>query len=172
MTTSMPLHGPAAARAGGGADRDASVTPAGSTRATAGSTRATPGGTRVDPVGALLDAWRPALAATLALLVGGVGLASTGTGRVAAIAGAVLVLASLVVAGQHPRLAAAGLVAGLLPVVVLTWWSVVTPVLGLLCLGFGWPRGWRPRRRPRAAGAGPAAGAGDRVGTPDGVSAG
>jgi hypothetical protein len=58
-----------------------------------------------------------------------------------AVAGGALVAASSWVRPRRPRWAAAMVLLGVLPFAVLTWWSLVTPVLAVLMLVAGWADG-------------------------------
>lgn len=81
--------------------------------------------------------WPTALTAIVALLYAWVGVAAHGWDRVLGIIGALLILAALVVAQRSRTVAAVLLVAGALPLAVVTWWSVVTPLLAILALLLG-----------------------------------
>ena len=83
--------------------------------------------------------WRIALTVVVALLYVWVGSASDGVDRIAGLLGAAAILASIAVAGRS-RSGAIVLLLGALPLAVLSWWSVATPVLAGLALVLGWPR--------------------------------
>lgn len=55
-----------------------------------------------------------------------------------AVAGGALVTASSWVRPRRPRWAAAMVLLGVLPFALLTWWSLVTPLLAVLMLVAGW----------------------------------
>lgn len=81
-----------------------------------------------------------------AILLGGLALIYLAIGIIArGQAGASAILAALAVAGVLPLrrrsrlLAAASLVTGVLPVTILTWWSVVAPLTAVLSLVLGLP---------------------------------
>lgn len=82
----------------------------------------------------------------LALLYAWIGFSAQGPERIAALGGAVLVV-STIAATRWSRAAAIGmLLVGALPLAVLTWWSVATPVLAAVTVAVGWPA-----RRAQAA---------------------
>lgn len=91
---------------------------------------------------------RVVLTVVVALLIGWVGLASEGLVTAIGLTGCVAVIGSLVVAPRSRAVALVLLLLGTLPLAVLTWWSIITPVLAVLALLLGWP----PRTRGRAAG--------------------
>jgi len=81
-----------------------------------------------------------ALTVVVALLYAWVGFASVGVDRAAGLLGAVAILAARAVTDRSRPAAMVLLVAGAVPLAVLTWWSVATPILALLGLLLGWPR--------------------------------
>ena len=85
-----------------------------------------------------------ALTVVVALLYAWVGFASVGVDRAAGLLGAAAILAALAVTDRSRPAAVLLLAGGAVPLAVLTWWSVATPILALLGLLLGWPR-----RRPR-----------------------
>lgn len=92
--------------------------------------------------------WLIALTAVTALLYLYVGVGAHGLTRLLAVLGGVLILAAIVAAARSRPLAWLLLLAGALPVAVATWWSIVTPLLAVLALLFGWmvirrPPTWR-----------------------------
>ncbi len=94
--------------------------------------------------------WLIVLAAVTALLYLYVGAGGHGLIRLLAVLGGVLILAAIVAAARSRVLAWLLLLAGTLPLAVATWWSVVTPLLAVLALVFGWmatrrPPAWRRR---------------------------
>jgi hypothetical protein len=91
------------------------------------------------------------LLAAVGLLYAWVGMATSGTDRVLGLVGAVAILAAAALAGRRWA-AAAMVVAGAVPLAVVTWWSIVTPVLAVVALGLAGPGLWRPL--PRRAGRG------------------
>jgi chromate transport protein ChrA len=96
--------------------------------------------------GAIRRNWLIGLTAITALLYIYVGIGGHGLTRLLALAGGVLILAA--VAARSRPLAWLLLLAGALPVAVATWWSIVTPLLAVLALLFGWlvtrrPPTWR-----------------------------
>jgi hypothetical protein len=96
--------------------------------------------------GAIRRNWLIGLTAITALLYIYVGIGAHGLTRLLALAGGVLILAAA--AARSRPLAWLLLLAGALPVAVATWWSIVTPLLAVLALLFGWlvtrrPPTWR-----------------------------
>lgn len=92
--------------------------------------------------------WLIVLTAVTALLYLYVGVGAHGLARLLAFPGGILILAAIVAAARSRLLAWLLLLAGALPVAVATWWSVVTPLLAVLALAFGWmvirrPPAWR-----------------------------
>lgn len=85
-------------------------------------------------------AWLSALTASIALLYAWVGLAAQGLDRTLGLIGAVAIMAALAVASRSRPAAIALLLLGALPLAILSWWSIATPVLAVLCLLLGWPR--------------------------------
>jgi hypothetical protein len=83
------------------------------------------------------------LVVIIAALYAWVGLSAYGLDRVLGLAGAVLIIAALGVADRSRPAAAVLLLLGSLPLAVTTWWSLATPLLGVLCLLLGWPRSRR-----------------------------
>lgn len=92
------------------------------------------------------------LTAVLALLDAWIGLACQGVIRVLGLLGAVLILAALAVAGRSRRVATVLLLAGALPLPIVTWWSLVSPAVAVLCLAFGIPAVRRAPARPTVLG--------------------
>lgn len=86
------------------------------------------------------QAWLGGLTAILALLYAWVGLAAHGPDRIFGLVGAVAIMAAVAAAGRSRPAAIALLVLGSLPLSVLAWWSITTPVLAVLTLLLGWPR--------------------------------
>lgn len=73
------------------------------------------------------------LLAAIGLLYGWVGIASTGIASVLALTGGAAIIAAAVLAGR--RLLAAGLLlVGVLPLAIVTWWSIATPLLACVAL--------------------------------------
>ena len=94
--------------------------------------------------------WLVALTTIIAAQYAVVGLAAQGGERSAGLLGAAAILGSLALAGRSRTAAATLLVLGALPLALLTWWSIATPVLAVACLTLGWPR-TRPSRVAIAA---------------------
>ena len=97
--------------------------------------------------------WRCAWISVLAALYGAVGLASSGIAAWAGTLGAVAIISALVlVLVTRPRPAAVVVLgAAVLPLALVTWTSLVTPLLAALCLVLGWPLGGRALRRTAGA---------------------
>ena len=93
--------------------------------------------------------WLIGLTAVTALLYLYVGVGAHGLTRLLAWLGGVLILAAIAAAARSRPLAWILLLAGALPVAVATWWSLVTPLLAVLALLFGWLVIRRPPRRSR-----------------------
>lgn len=88
----------------------------------------------------------PVLTALLGVMYAWIGFSAHGAERIAALAGAVLVV-STIATTRWSRAAAIGLLlVGTVPLAVLTWWSVATPVLAVVTIAVGWPA-----RRAQAA---------------------
>lgn len=88
----------------------------------------------------LRTSWLRGLTAVLALLLAVIGSAAHGAAGAVTLLGAVAVLAAVVLARRNRPLSALLLVAGAVLPLAFTWWSIVTPVLAVLCLLLGWPR--------------------------------
>lgn len=82
--------------------------------------------------------WARGLTVILAALYGWIGLAGHGLDRLFGLAGALLILTALVLARTSRLAAGVLLVAGVLPLAVVAWWSLVAPLAGLLALPLGW----------------------------------
>ena len=82
--------------------------------------------------------WPAALTAIVALLYAWIGLAAHGWDRVLGIADGLVILAALVAAQRSMFVALVLLVAGVPPLAVTTWWSIITPMLAILALLLGW----------------------------------
>jgi hypothetical protein len=82
--------------------------------------------------------WLIGLTAVTALLYLYVGVGAHGLTRLLAFLGGVLIMAAIAAAAWSRPLAWLLLPAGALPVAVATWWSIVTPLLAVLALLFGW----------------------------------
>ena len=82
--------------------------------------------------------WPSVLVAVLALLYIWIGIAAHGWDRILGLGGGVVILAAIVAARQAMPGAYALLVIGALPLAILTWWSIATPVLAILVLLLGW----------------------------------
>jgi hypothetical protein len=79
--------------------------------------------------------WPIVLVAIVALLYVWVGTAAHGLDQVLGLAGGLAILAAVAVARRSRAAAIALLVVGALPLAVVTWWSIATPVLAVLALG-------------------------------------
>ncbi|WP_407342689.1 hypothetical protein [Pengzhenrongella phosphoraccumulans] len=84
--------------------------------------------------------WLAGLTAIVAASYAVVGLAGQGAVRPVGVLGGAAILASLALAGRSRPAAVAVLLLGVVPLAVLTWWSIATPVLAICCLVVGWPR--------------------------------
>jgi hypothetical protein len=82
--------------------------------------------------------WLTAITIVTALLYLYTGADAHGLGRLLAFLGGTLILAAVAAAARSRLLAWFLLLAGALPVAVATWWSIVTLLLALLALLFGW----------------------------------
>ena len=87
--------------------------------------------------------WLRTLTVVIAVLYAWVGLAANGRDRTLGLVGAAAILAALAIGARSRPAAVALLILGALPLAVLTWWSIATPVLAALCLVLGWPRSGR-----------------------------
>lgn len=88
--------------------------------------------------GAMRRNWLIGLTAVTALLYIYVGIGAHGLTRLLALLGGVLILAAVAAAARSRPLPWLLLLAGALPVAVATWWSIITPLLAVLALLFGW----------------------------------
>jgi hypothetical protein len=82
--------------------------------------------------------WPVVLTAVMALLYAWIGLAAHGWDQILGAAGGLVILVALAVARWSRAVALVLLVAGALPLAMVTWWSIVTPVLAILALVLGW----------------------------------
>jgi len=87
---------------------------------------------------ALRRTWPVVLVTIVALLYLWVAVAAHGWDRVLGFAGGLAILAAVAVGRRYFAAAVAVLVLGALPLAVITWWSVATPVLAVLALVLGW----------------------------------
>ena len=81
--------------------------------------------------------WPVVLVGVVALLYLWVGVAASGWDRVFGLAGGLLILVAVAVARRSFTAAIVLLLIGSLPLAVVTWWSIVTPVLAILALVLG-----------------------------------
>ena len=81
--------------------------------------------------------WPVVLVGVVALLYLWVGLAADGWDRVFGLAGGLLILAAVAVARRSLIAAIVLLLIGSLPLAVVTWWSILTPMLAILALVLG-----------------------------------
>ena len=82
-------------------------------------------------------AWWPGLTALVAIYYGFIGLTTGDAVGMAGMLGAVLIAAALGVHIWSRPLAGVLLGVGAAPLAILTWWSMITPVLALLVLVCG-----------------------------------
>lgn len=82
--------------------------------------------------------WPVVLVGVVALLYLWVGLAANGWDRVFGLAGGLFILAAVVVARRSVTAAIVLLLIGALPLAIVTWWSIATPVLAVIALILGW----------------------------------
>jgi hypothetical protein len=82
--------------------------------------------------------WLMALEVALAALYLYVGVAAHGLARWLALGGGTLIIAALIAGWRSRPVARPLLLIGALPVAVVTWWSIVTPMLGVLAVVIGW----------------------------------
>jgi uncharacterized membrane protein YidH (DUF202 family) len=85
----------------------------------------------------LKPSWMGTLTAVLAMLYLYVGISSRGADTAAGVIGAVLILLALPGLGLSRWIRESLLVAGALPLAVMTWWSVVTPIVAVLVIVIG-----------------------------------
>jgi hypothetical protein len=81
--------------------------------------------------------WMGILTAVLAMLYLYVGINSRGADMAAGLIGAALILLALPGLGLSRWIRESLLVAGALPLAVVTWWSLVTPIVAVLVIVFG-----------------------------------
>jgi hypothetical protein len=79
-----------------------------------------------------------ALTGVVALLYLWIGASAHGGERLLGIAGGLLILAALAAAPRSRTAALVLLAVGSLPLAVVTWWSIATPVLAVVALLLGW----------------------------------
>jgi hypothetical protein len=78
--------------------------------------------------------WWVGLTGVLGLYYLAIGVTVGGVTGIVAILGAVLVIAALALKTHSKRAAVALLVIGTLPLSILTWWSLITPIVAMLAL--------------------------------------
>jgi len=100
--------------------------------------------------------WPAIGVAVLALCYLWIGADAHGWDRALGLAGGVLVIAAVAVARRSGPAAYALLVLGALPLAIVTWWSIATPVLAIVVLLLGWIA-VRHLRAPRAVATPPTA---------------
>ncbi len=99
----------------------------------------------------VLASWRIGLVLVIAVLYAWIGFSAHGLDRVLGLVGAVLIVGAVAAADRSRSAAIALLLLGTLPLAVVTWWSLATPLLAVLCIVLCWPgeRHGRPAsRRP------------------------
>jgi len=82
--------------------------------------------------------WPAIGVAVLALFYLWIGAAAHGWDRILGLAGGVFILAAVATAGRSWPAAYPLLVLGALPLAIVTWWSIATPVLAVVVLILGW----------------------------------
>ena len=82
--------------------------------------------------------WPAIGVAVLAMCYLWIGAAAHGRDRILALAGGALILAAIAAARRSRPAAYTLLVLGALPLAIVTWWSIVTPVLAIVDLILGW----------------------------------
>ena len=82
--------------------------------------------------------WPIVLVCVVALLYLWIGVAAHGWDRVWGLAGGLLILTAVAVARRSVPIAITLLVIGALPLAIATWWSIATPMLGILAVVLGW----------------------------------
>ena len=100
--------------------------------------------------------WPAIGVAVLALFYLWIGATAHGWDRILGLAGGVLIIAAVAVARRSVSGAYTLLVLGALPLAILTWWSIATPVLAIVVLLLGWIA-VRHLRVPRTAATSPTA---------------
>jgi hypothetical protein len=94
--------------------------------------------------------WLAALTVVLGAFYLFLGATALGVAGMLGIVGGSMILAVVTLTSRIPaRFASPVLVAAALPFAVLTWWSIVTPVLAILAVAIGWSA---LRRSARSAG--------------------
>jgi hypothetical protein len=95
--------------------------------------------------------WLAALTFVLGAFYIFLGATALGVAGTLGIIGGVVILALVATSARIPlRVGQIALVAAALPFALLTWWSVVTPLLGMLVVAIGWFALRRPRHARNA----------------------
>ena len=100
--------------------------------------------------------WPAIGVAVLALCYLWIGAAAHGWDRILGLAGGILILAAVATARRSVSAAYPLLLLGALPLAIITWWSIATPVLAVVVLLLGWIA-VRRLRAPRAVATPPTA---------------
>jgi len=87
----------------------------------------------------LQQTWRTGLVVVTAALYAWVGVSVHGPDQLLGLIEPLLIIAALAVVPRSRPTATGLLLLGTLPLAVITWWSVVTQLLAVLCLLLGWP---------------------------------
>ena len=91
---------------------------------------------------AVLEATRRRWLAALTVVLGAfyifLGATALGVPGMVGVVGGITILTVVATSSHFPRVAPVVLAAAVLPFAVLTWWSIVTPLLAALILGIGW----------------------------------
>ena len=85
-------------------------------------------------IGTIERAWWPGLAGLVAICYGIIGLEVGTEVGVAGLLGAALIAAALAMRIRSRPLAGIFLCVGTIPFAILTWWSLITPLLAVLAL--------------------------------------
>lgn len=105
-------------------------------------------------IGTIERAWWPGLTALVAIYYGIIGLEVGAAVGVVGVLGAALIAASPCLRSRSWPMASVLLCVGAIPFAILTWWSVITPllaVLALVCGGVAIAGTGAVARHPRAA---------------------
>jgi hypothetical protein len=82
--------------------------------------------------------WLAALTVVLGAFYIFLGATALGVAGMLGILGGIMILACVASSSRRPRVAPLVLVTAALPFAILTWWSIVTPMLAILIVVIGW----------------------------------